>query len=94
MFKFHWRCDKTKIVNLCFADDLMIFSKGDPGTVNLIMQGLDEFKRLSGLTPSPNKSNIFFSGCNRHLREEILHIAKFNEGTLLVKYLVVPFLIR
>ncbi|XP_028110090.1 uncharacterized protein LOC114308656 [Camellia sinensis] len=58
MFKFHWRCDKTKIVTSLFADDLMIFSKGDPETVNLIMQGLDEFRRLSGLTPSPNKSNI------------------------------------
>ncbi|XP_028073474.1 uncharacterized protein LOC114275678 [Camellia sinensis] len=52
MFKFHWRCDKTKIVNLCFADDLMIFSKG----------------------------------------KEILHIAKFNEGTLPVKYLGVPLI--
>ena len=23
-FHFHWRCEKTKIINLCFADDLMI----------------------------------------------------------------------
>ncbi|XP_028063697.1 uncharacterized protein LOC114266935 [Camellia sinensis] len=30
---FHWRCEKSKIVNLCFVDDLMIFSRGDVPTV-------------------------------------------------------------
>ena len=28
-FKFRWRCKKDRISHLCFADDLMIFSKGD-----------------------------------------------------------------
>ncbi|XP_028080203.1 uncharacterized protein LOC114281810 [Camellia sinensis] len=92
LFKFHWRCEKAKIVNLCFADDLMIFSKGDLGTVNLIMQGLEEFRNLSGLTPNPSKSNIFFSGCSIQLREEILQIAKLTEGSLPVRYLGVPLI--
>ncbi|XP_028073502.1 uncharacterized protein LOC114275708 [Camellia sinensis] len=92
LFKFHWKCEKTKIVNLCFADDLMIFSKGDASTVQLIMHGLEEFKSLSGLTPSAGKSNIFFCGCGPSLREEILKIVKFNEGTLSVKYLGVPLI--
>ncbi|XP_028067833.1 uncharacterized protein LOC114270499 [Camellia sinensis] len=92
LFKFHWRCEKTKIVNLCFADDLMIFSKGDPGTVSLIMQGLDEFRNLSGLTPNSSKSNIFFSGCSSELKENILRIANFTEGSLPVKYLGVPLI--
>ncbi|XP_028111135.1 uncharacterized protein LOC114309562 [Camellia sinensis] len=38
-FKFHWRCAKNKIVNLCFADDLMIFCKGHIQSVTLIKQG-------------------------------------------------------
>ncbi|XP_028089909.1 uncharacterized protein LOC114290215 [Camellia sinensis] len=92
MFKFHWRCEKTKIINLCFADDLMIFSKGDVPTVKLIMEGLEEFSNLSGLTPNPSKSNIYFSGCEMGLRTSILDIAKFKEGTLPVKYLGVPLL--
>ncbi|CAL5376012.1 unnamed protein product [Camellia sinensis] len=92
LFKFHWRCEKTKIVNLCFADDLMIFSKGDPHTVNLIMQGLEEFRSLSGLTSSPSKSNIYFSGCNLELKEAILHIANFTERSLPMKYLGVPLI--
>ncbi|XP_028083430.1 uncharacterized protein LOC114284679 [Camellia sinensis] len=92
LFKFHWRCEKTKIVNLCFADDLMIFSKGDPGAVTLIMQGFEEFRDLSGLTPNPSKSNIFFSGCSSALKEDILQIANFTEGSLPVKYLGVPLI--
>ncbi|XP_028120126.1 uncharacterized protein LOC114317568 [Camellia sinensis] len=92
LFKFHWKCEKTKIVNLCFADDLMIFSKGDASTVQMIMHGLEEFKNLSGLTPSAAKSNLFFCGCDSSLREEILKIANFKEGTLPVKYLGVPLI--
>ncbi|XP_028092536.1 uncharacterized protein LOC114292711 [Camellia sinensis] len=89
-FKFHWRCEKTKIVNLCFADDLMIFCKGDVSTVQSIKLGLEEFKSLSGLSPSPNKSHIFFSGCDVQLRNEILGVCKFSEGKLPVRYLGVP----
>ena len=89
-FKFHWRCDQPKIVNLCFADDLMIFCKGDVFTVRSIKLGLEEFKSLSGLSPSPAKSHIFFSGCDNELRDEILGVCQFSEGKLPVRYLGVP----
>ena len=89
-FKFHWRCEKTKIVNLCFADDLMIFYKGDVFTVQSIKTGLEEFESLSGLSPSPNKSHIFFSGCDKNMRDEILRVCNFSEGALPVRYLGVP----
>ncbi|KAL7197294.1 hypothetical protein ACSBR2_019889 [Camellia fascicularis] len=89
-FEFHWRCDKTKIVNLCFADDLMIFCKGDVFTVQSIKIGLEEFKNLSGLSLRPNKSHIFFSGCDKKLRDEILRVCNFNEGTFPMRYLGVP----
>ncbi|XP_028077369.1 uncharacterized protein LOC114279339 [Camellia sinensis] len=91
-FKFHWRCDKTKIVNLCFADDLMIFCKGDKFTVSVIKEGLDEFQSLSGLSPSPHKSHIFFSGCEKKLRDELLNVVKFNKGVLPMRYLGVPLI--
>lgn len=70
----------------------MIFSRGDASTVKLIMEGLKEFSSLSGLIPNPSKSNIYFSGCDMGLRASILEIAKFNEGTLLVRYLGVPLI--
>lgn len=91
-FRFHWRCGKTRIVNLCFADDLMIFCKGDVFTIKAINDGLDEFQSLSGLSPSTNKSHIFFSGCEKKLRDELMNVVKFNEGFLPVRYLGVPLI--
>lgn len=91
-FKFHWTCGKNKIVNLCFADDLMIFCKGHVQSVELIKQGLIEFQVLSGLTPNPNKSHIFFFGCDHHLRRSILEVTQFQEGKLPIRYLGVPLI--
>lgn len=91
-FKFHWRCGKNKIVNLCFADDLMVFCKGHIPSVRLIKDGLVEFQTLSGLAPNPHKSHIFFSGCEHSLRSDILGITQFQEGHLPVRYLGVPLI--
>lgn len=66
-FHFHWRCSKNKIINLCFADDLMIFCKGDMSSIKHIHNSLIEFEALSGLSPSPGKSSAFFSHQTRHL---------------------------
>ncbi|KAH7845388.1 hypothetical protein Vadar_001417 [Vaccinium darrowii] len=91
-FHFHWRCERTKIINLCFADDLMIFCKGDLSSIKHIQASLIEFESLSGLAPSPGKSNIFFSGVNSSTKADILTLLGFKEGSLPIKYLGVPLL--
>ena len=91
-FRFHWRCSQPKIINLCFADDLMLFCKGDVSSVKHIQDSLHEFESLSGLSPSPGKSNVFFSGVQYSTREEILLMLGFKEGFLPVRYLGVPLL--
>ncbi|KAF7150912.1 hypothetical protein RHSIM_Rhsim02G0149400 [Rhododendron simsii] len=55
-------CGNTKIINLCFADDLMIFCKGELSSITLIQEALTEFQALSGLSSNPKKSSIYFSG--------------------------------
>ena len=42
---FHPRCNKIKLSHLCFADDLMLFSKGDLSSIQIIYKGLDVFAR-------------------------------------------------
>nr|XP_043629971.1 uncharacterized protein LOC122601271 [Erigeron canadensis] len=59
-FRFHNRCEKQKLINLCFADDLFLFSRGDVKSASLIMRSLDSFKRMFGLVPSVQKSTAFF----------------------------------
>ncbi|KAH7866207.1 hypothetical protein Vadar_017075 [Vaccinium darrowii] len=91
-FHFHWRCEKTRIINLCFADDLMIFCKGELSSILCIQEALTEFEALSGLSPSPGKSNIFFSGVPPTVKQAILEALHFQEGTLPVRYLGVPLI--
>ncbi|XP_071704795.1 uncharacterized protein [Rutidosis leptorrhynchoides] len=39
-FRFHPRCENLKIINLCFADDLFLFSHADSGSVKVIAEAL------------------------------------------------------
>ncbi|GKC22787.1 putative reverse transcriptase domain, reverse transcriptase zinc-binding domain protein [Tanacetum coccineum] len=88
-FCYHRYCDKLDIINLCFADDLFLFAHGD---ANVIMGALDEFKLVSGLTPSLPKSTAYFCNVLNHTKLSILHILPFEEGRLPVKYLGVPLI--
>ena len=71
-FSYHWRCRKEKLNHLCFADDIMVFSKGDIRSIFLIREALQDFYDLSGLKASQEKSNIFLSGVSQEVKEGIL----------------------
>ncbi|KAF7141840.1 hypothetical protein RHSIM_Rhsim06G0099000 [Rhododendron simsii] len=63
-FHFHWRCGHTKIINLCFADDLMIFCKGELSSITLIQEALTEFQALSEMTSESVKESGKIFGYN------------------------------
>ncbi|GKB27910.1 aspartic peptidase, partial [Tanacetum coccineum] len=50
-FRYHNLCEDLQIVNVCFADDLFIFARGEVDSARLIMDSLDEFQKSSGLVP-------------------------------------------
>ncbi|XP_071695601.1 uncharacterized protein [Rutidosis leptorrhynchoides] len=89
-FKFHPKCDKLKIVNICFADDLFIFSHANSASVQIIRDSLEEFKRCSGLVPSLPKSTAFFCNVADPIKSNILMLLPFEEDKLPVRYLGVP----
>jgi hypothetical protein len=60
----------------------MIFCKGDLSSIKHIHDSLVEFESLSGLSPSPGKSNIFFSGVSPSTKLAILDVLGFKEGNL------------
>lgn len=90
--KFHWKCDKEKISHLCFADDLLIFCKGEIHSVSCVAQCLEVFRQLSGLSPNPDKSNVFMCGIAANVGEQILSLLGYNAGCLPVRYLGVPLI--
>ncbi|XP_022040145.1 uncharacterized protein LOC110942657 [Helianthus annuus] len=91
-FKFHNKCERQQIVNLCFADDLFIFAKGEIASARCIMKALDSFSKMSGLLPSVQKSTVFFSNVPSYVKAAILNLMPFKEGSLPVKYLGVPLI--
>ncbi|GJV82914.1 hypothetical protein Tco_1522812 [Tanacetum coccineum] len=49
---------ELNIINVCFADDLFLFARGDVDSKTVIMDSLNEFKAVSGLVPSIPKSKL------------------------------------
>nr|GEW40579.1 hypothetical protein [Tanacetum cinerariifolium] len=89
-FTYHRYCSKLNIINLCFADDLFLFAHGDEDPTYVIMDSLEEFKNVLGLTPSLPKSIAYFCNALNHVKLGILSILPYKEGKLPVKYLCVP----
>ncbi|GAU21086.1 hypothetical protein TSUD_10030 [Trifolium subterraneum] len=52
-FNFHAKCEKIGLTNLCFADDLLLFARGDEGSVTLMMEAFDKFSKSTGLKCLP-----------------------------------------
>ncbi|GJY86836.1 RNA-directed DNA polymerase, eukaryota, reverse transcriptase zinc-binding domain protein [Tanacetum coccineum] len=63
-FKYHHGCKELKIINLCFADDLMIFCHGDIKSAGVINDAIKDFSAVSGLHLNMNKSSLFFGSLN------------------------------
>ncbi|GJV63641.1 hypothetical protein Tco_1474469 [Tanacetum coccineum] len=47
VFKTHRYCGKLELINLCFADDLFLFTHGDVDSAIMIKDALEEFKNVS-----------------------------------------------
>ncbi|GJW91017.1 putative RNA-directed DNA polymerase, partial [Tanacetum coccineum] len=91
-FRFHKHCEELQLINVCFADDLFIFARGDVNSARVIRDSLEEFTRVSGLVPSLPKSTTFFCNVANHVKPSILHTMPFSEGKLSVIYLGVPLI--
>ncbi|KAL0295089.1 UNVERIFIED_CONTAM: hypothetical protein Scaly_3110100 [Sesamum calycinum] len=91
-FQFHWRCKELGIVNLCFADDLLLFCKADIYSVTVLHGILQEFKETAGLHANAQKSQILFSKAAVQVQNQIQLILGFPQGTFPVRYLGVPLI--
>ena len=89
-FEYHQHCNKMGLTHLMFADDLIIFCKAKPASLQLLMDAFQEFTRSSGLAANLEKSNIVFGGDCMNLQQECLNITGFTEGQLPFRYLGMP----
>lgn len=61
-FNFHPRCEWLNIVNICFADDLLMFCRGDLESVRLMMQRFGQFSGATGLKSNMAKCRLYCGG--------------------------------
>lgn len=59
-FGFHPKCARLGISHLCFADDLLLFARGDLASVSA--QRFHNFSKAFGLQANIEKSSIHFGG--------------------------------
>ena len=94
VFNYHPKCKKVKLTHLCFANDLLIFTKGNIESIVGVQKILKLFYTYSGMQLNCEKSEFFYSGMNRSLVEQIQTTTGFKCGTLPVRYLGVPLVTK
>lgn len=67
-FAFHPNCKNLHITHLAYADDLLLFSHGDTGSLSLLMKCVRDFGNTAGLRINFLKSNIFMAGIDECTR--------------------------
>ncbi|XP_074267250.1 uncharacterized protein LOC141590572 [Silene latifolia] len=87
---FHPKCTKLGLTHLIFADDLMIFTRGDVPSVNAVLNTLNDFSKWSGLSANTDKTDIYFGGVPDAIKHQILMHTGFSEGTFPFRYLGIP----
>ncbi|XP_062115338.1 uncharacterized protein LOC133829622 [Humulus lupulus] len=89
-FRFHPMCKSLKLINLCFADDVILFCKGSCATVNILKESLRKFSEESGLSINTKKSQIYFGGVSTDVKTKILQVLQLPAGSFPLHYLGVP----
>ncbi|XP_074288177.1 uncharacterized protein LOC141613343 [Silene latifolia] len=89
-FKYHPLCSKLRLSHLIFADDLLLFSKGDAASIMVLLRVFATFCQTSGLQMNNSKTNAYLNSVQGSIISEILQISGFLEGLLPFSYLGVP----
>ena len=65
VFSYHPNCKRIKLTHLCFADDLMIFTKGNMDSIVGVQNILKLFYTYFGLKLNCEKNELFSIGISR-----------------------------
>ncbi|XP_062076508.1 uncharacterized protein LOC133781498 [Humulus lupulus] len=86
-FQFHPRCKSLALTHLCFADDLLLFCKGDYVSATLLLRGFKLFSNSSGLKANLGKSAVYGAGMDTYSFDRIVDISGYQKSLLPFKYL-------
>lgn len=89
-FNHHAKYEKLGITHLTFADDVLLFCRGDTVSMEMMIKTVTEFSNTTGLVINPTKCRIYFGGINSVDKASFQSVAPFCEGQLPFRYLGVP----
>lgn len=64
-FRYHPKCQRMQLNHVCFADDLMLFYRGDVESALCLKRKLEIFLAASGMSVNLLKSEIFLAGVSQ-----------------------------
>lgn len=89
-FNYHWRTKEVELSHLLFADDILLFSKGDLNSITTLVNTVSDFSKFSRLKVNPSKCQCFFGNVDSCVIDSALTLTGFQLGVLPVKYLGLP----
>ena len=75
---------------MAFADDLLLFYRGDIRSVGTLKTCLAKFFEMSGLRANIAKSMVFVDGASPIVEGQILTLLGYAEGSFSITYLGFP----
>ncbi|XP_038996528.1 uncharacterized protein LOC120121164 [Hibiscus syriacus] len=94
LYSYHPKCKQIGLTHLSFADDLLIFCKGNVESVAGVISVLDKFYEISGLNLNAAKCVFFTAGASNKNVEIIKHLSGLNLGCLPIRYIGIPLITR
>lgn len=85
-FNYHSKCQDLGITHLCFADDLLLFARGDIMHIQWMRNNFHLFPAASGLRVNLSKIQVYFGGVNDTTKVDVLHILGYELGQIPFKY--------
>lgn len=86
-FRLHPRYRKLNLNHLYFADDLMLFSKGDSTLIKLLCDCLEKFAIVSGQHANKSKFAIYATGLPKSLTDVMSIQMDLSLGNMSFRYL-------
>lgn len=91
-FGLHPKCKLTQLSHLCFADDVLVFFKGNIAAAQVLGKVLLDFSNFSGLVINCKKTSLYSSAMGEDTLKGIITSLNCSIRSLPVKYLGVPLI--
>ena len=82
IIKFHLKCKCSEVMELLFADDLLVFLKANLPSMHALNLVLDDLTLVSGLSINKAKSALYVAGVSDAISLKLVQASQVSKGVL------------